>query len=144
MKALNALFLSAIVVGCATAPRVEPQAIAPGAIQYRGVVSSASEVPPARALGDVTNTPSMALFGPLVALGAGSASARDETRGINTIVVALSSVLSLSVPVNQTFKSGECVKLFIDPMLKDILARKDVPVMSMPVGSTHVQKDACQ
>jgi len=90
------------------------------------------------------NTPGMALFGSVGALAAGSASARNETRGVNTIVVAVSSALSLSVPVNQIFKSGDCVQLFVDPTLKDLLARKDVPVMSMPMGSTQVQKAACQ
>lgn len=65
-------------------------------------------------------------------------------RGVSSIVVAVSPLLSLTVPVNGQFKPGECVKLFIDPIYRDILSRKDVPIMSMPVGSTFVQRVVCQ
>jgi hypothetical protein len=138
-----ALMVSATLCGCAAPKPVESKEIPAGSIEFRGVVSAASDVPAARALGDVSYQPAMAVAGPLGALAAGVSAARDETRGINTIVVAVSPTLSLSVPVNQTFQRGDCVKLNVDPSLKDLLARTDVKVMSMPVGSTHVQRSSC-
>lgn len=69
--------------------------------------------------------------------------ARQGNRDVSSIVVSVSNTLSLTFPVSDAYAPGECVKLFVDPMFRDLLNRKDVANMSMPTGSAFVQKSSC-
>ena len=128
-----------VAVGCAS---VEPERKPLNAMELSGVVSDATSVPytglSAGQYGAVYSAGGVA--GVMVASRIDS---QSGNRNVSSIVVAVSQSLSLTVPVEGSFKQGECVKLFIDPIYRDILSRKDVPVMSMAVGSTFVQRVAC-
>jgi len=64
-------------------------------------------------------------------------------RGVSSLTVAVSPSLTLVVPVSRSYREGDCVQLSVDPLYRDVIARKDVPVMSMPVGSTFVERTHC-
>lgn len=125
--------------GCAS---VEPDKIPINAIEMTGVVSDISSVPYSGL--DKGQRASVLVAGGISGvLLAGAIESQRGNRGVSSIAVRVSPKLALTVPVNGSFKQGECVRLFIDPIYKDLLLRDNVPVMSMAVGSTLVKRVAC-
>jgi hypothetical protein len=126
--------------GCASV--VQPSEKPPNAIELPGVISQVS-APPYQGLSSVQQSSATVAGGYAGVLLANAIDARQGNRDVSSIVVSVSSTLSLTLPVSGTFQTGECVKLFVDPLFRELLNRKDVANMSMPTGSVFIQKSAC-
>lgn len=142
---LPAFFVAAWVAlaglqGCASV--VQPSEKPPNAIELSGVVSQVS-APPYHGLSSVQQSSATLAGGYAGVLLANAIDARQGNRDVSSIVVSVSNTLSVALPVSGAFQSGECVKLFVDPLYEELLNRKDVANMSMPTGSVFVQKSAC-
>jgi hypothetical protein len=126
--------------GCASV--VQPSEKPSNAIEMSGVISGLS-APSYQGLSSAQQSSAALAGGYAGVLLANAIDARQGNRDVSSIVVTVSNTLSLTLPVNGTFRPGECVKLFVDPLYKELLNRKDVANMSMPTGSVFIQKNAC-
>lgn len=125
--------------GCAV---VELETKPTNAIELKGMIGDVSAVP----YTGLSNAQSGAAYGVAGLSGVFFARALDSNtgnRGVSTVLVVISPQLSLILPLNKTFKMGDCVSLSIDPIYKELLERKDVPTMSLPVNAAFVQKVGC-
>lgn len=129
-----------VLQGCASV--VQPSEKPPNAIELPGVISQVS-APPYQGLSSVQQSSATVAGGYAGVLLANAIDARQGNRDVSSIVVSVSNTLSLTLPVSGTFQIGECVKLFVDPLFRELLNRKDVANMSMPTGSVFIQKSAC-
>jgi hypothetical protein len=128
------------LLGCASV--VQPSEKPPNAIEMSGVVSGLS-APAYPGLSSAQQSSAALAGGYAGVLLANAIGARQGNRDVSSIVVTVSNTLSLTLPVSGAFQPGECVKLFVDPLYKELLNRKDVANMSMPTGSVFVQKSGC-
>jgi hypothetical protein len=113
-----------------------------GAVELKGVVTDRSSVP--------YSGLSPAQYGSAVVagglLGVAVVTAIDSVsgnRGVSTVAVKVTVSLSLIIPTNVGYQAGECLKLFIDPLYRELLERQDVPSMSLPVNSTYIERIPC-
>lgn len=143
-RSLNLVVAACIALaglqGCASV--VQPSEKPPNAIELSGVVSEVS-ASPYYGLSSVQQSSATLAGGSAGVMLANAIGAQQGNRDVSSIVVTVSNILSLTLPVSGTFRSGECVKLFVDPMFRELLNRKDVANMSMPTGSAFVQKSSC-
>jgi hypothetical protein len=126
--------------GCASV--VQPSEKPPNAVEMSGVISGLS-APSYQGLSSAQQSSAALAGGYAGVLLANAIDARQGNRDVSSIVVTVSNTLSLTLPVTGTFQPGECVKLFVDPLFRELLNRKDVANMSMPTGSVFIQKSAC-
>ena len=126
--------------GCASV--VQPSEKPSNAIELSGVISEVS-ASPYHGLSSVQQGSATLAGGSAGVMLANAIGAQQGNRDVSSILVKVSSALSLTLPVSGTFQPGECVKLFVDPMFRELLNRKDVANMSMPTGSAFVQKSSC-
>lgn len=126
--------------GCASV--VQPSEKPLNAIELTGVVSQVS-APSYQGLSSVQQGSATLAGGYAGVLLASAIDARQGNRDVSSIVVAVSNTLSLTLPVSGAFQTGECLKLFVNPLFREILNRKDVANMSMPTGSVFIQKSTC-
>lgn len=143
-RSLNLVVAACIALaglqGCASV--VQPSEKPPNAIELSGVVSEVS-ASPYYGLSSVQQSSATLAGGSAGVMLANAIGAQQGNRDVSSIVVTVSNILSLTLPVSGTFRSGECVKLFVDPMFRELLNRKDVANRSMPTGSAFVQKSSC-
>ena len=128
-----------VLVGCAS---VQPLEKPLGAIELLGRVTEVAGSP-YYGLSAAQNAGAMVAGGYALTMLASAIDARSGNREVKSIVVTTSSSLSLTLPVNGHYQPGECVRLFVDSIFTDILSRQNLPNMSLPTGSTYIQKVAC-
>ncbi|MCZ2498109.1 hypothetical protein GN316_15190 [Xylophilus sp. Kf1] len=58
------------------------------------------------------------------------------------LTVRISRELSFTIPTRQYISTGTCIKLFIDPLYKDIV-QKGSGVMSMPINAVFIERADC-
>lgn len=136
---LAVCILLAGLQGCAS---VQPSEKPLNAIELSGAVSEVS-ASPYHGLSSAQQSSATLAGGYAGVMLANAIGAQQGNRDVSSILVKVSNTLSLTLPVNGAFLPGECVKLFVDPMYRELLNRKDVANMSMPTGSVFVQKSSC-